>query len=165
MKRLLSVWALGLVAIACADEAATAKKTIQTQMDAFCAAAKVKDGTKMERAVRSAFTENATITPYKGKPIRLDGWILSQKSQLTMLDKIDTISLKITSLKVSGNKGTLKSSFKLTGIVQGPKGTPPMKLQSTGVSEDSIAKVNGTWKITSSKGISSSTLVNGKILK
>lgn len=165
MKRLLAACCLGLVCIATADDAADAKKTIQAQMDAFCSAAKQKNGTKMERAMRAAFAENATITPYKGKPIKLDGWILNQKSQLSMLDRIDSISLKITTLKVNGNRGTLKSSFKLLGVVQGPKGSPPMKMQSSGVSEDTIAKLNGVWKITSSKGISASLLINGKSVK
>lgn len=165
MKRALSAFALGLVTVVQADETADAKKAIQAQMDAFCNAAKLRDGTKMERALRTAFAENATVTPYKSKPIKLDGWILNQKSQLAMLDKIDSISLKITSLKINGARGTLRSSFKMVGYLQPASGTARVKLESSGVSEDSIAKVKGAWKITSSKAMTGSVLLNGKPAK
>ena len=97
----------------------------------------------------------------------LDGKVLSRKeieamltAQFAQVERIDLVTTKIVSLKVTGSKAVVVAKNRLTASIT-MKGKPA-KVSTEGESRDTWIKKNGKWLIQTVVTLKERSLINGK---
>jgi hypothetical protein len=165
--RILSLSALVVFAAGfdggCADNAALQKR-INAEMAKYAAAFKAKDSKTCEAILRANFAKDYKTTDMQGKVTGLDHMIQQEKQHLGMIKSVNSMHLKVTDIKIKGDKATGKGSFHLEATVVGDDKNSNKfhKLHVASSWDANFIRKSGKWWVSSDKTTSEKVLIDGK---
>jgi hypothetical protein len=158
-KRLVLFGALIVVA---GSAMADLKSDTQKQFDKYCAAVKKMDGKGIEKVLRDICAPDFKFIPNKGKNVSLSEWIGDEKMQISMTQKVKSVSLHVDSMKMGNGTATMKITLSYEGMTKIDRKGKAGLLKYVATSDETLVRKNGKWWITEMKEDGSKTLFNGK---
>lgn len=137
-----------LASFASADEAADLTKSMQVVMDQYCKAIVKKDFKTADKIILANFAPDCKFTS-QGKTIDLKTWMKMNNEQIKAMKSITKLSMKLTGVKIKGNKATGLENFVMVASI--PTGNANKKvsvLSVTASNTTSMEKRGGKWLCT-----------------
>lgn len=151
-----------LASFASADEAANLTKAMQTVMDQYCKAIVKKDFKTADKIILANFAPDCKFTS-QGKTIDLKTWMKMNNQQIQSMKNITKLSMKLTGVKIKGNKATGLEHFALVASV--PTGNANKKFSVVDVTASNtttMEKRGGKWLCTQVVSKPGRILIDGK---
>lgn len=159
----LTGFVAGLAVLAMAfDEVSAFKSFMQEQMGLYTKAIKEKDLGRIEKVIMANFTPGFKDTDLKGAVRDRAKVIEGMQRNVSSLQSLDFISLKIEDVKITGNKAVTVEHMVMKGWLQSANPAKPDKLFVDSTWTGQYVKQNGRWMCTATKTTKEKVLVNGK---
>jgi hypothetical protein len=155
-SRLLVLPVLAVAVVALADD----QSEIKSIHDRFTKAA-LANKVPLMLKVADAVTTSDFVVIEKGKKITKEQWLETIKGQMGQV-KITKWVFTLKNLKVKGNSASVVTTLAVSGQISDPNTGKSVSLDSVSVSNETLAKVNGRWKMRKLDSISDKTLIGGK---
>lgn len=127
---------------------ADAKTDLQKKLDAYCAAVKKKDVKAVERILRDTLSPQFVYVSGAGRPFMFSDWIGLQKQQVTLMDKVTSMSIHIDSLKIVNGTAAMTTTSHFVGTIKDGPNMKPEARAFEGRSEQTLVKQRGKWLVT-----------------
>lgn len=164
LSKIIAVSALVAGAlVAVAEDAATVKKGIQDQMNAYSKAVKKKDMALIEKLAKEYFHESFVSHEKNGTKVTRDQMISMMKTNMAMVKSVDKCDVMCKSIKVNGNTATADEAMNMTMTMAGPDPkAKAMKMDFVQTWTATYVKDKGKWRCKSSVTKTEKMLMNGK---
>ncbi len=157
---------LGICTLAVAFQDANAvKAVIQKEMNGYVAAMKQRDAKAVEKFILANFAPEFKDTDMRGTSRNRQETIDAVHSNISMLKSVKSMTLTITTIKVTGNKATTTERMVLDATITGiadPAKPSSLKVDSTW--NGTYVKKGAKWLCTASKTVKEKVLIDGKVL-
>lgn len=158
----VALLAAGAISFAIQDANAV-KAAIQKEMVGYVNAMKKRDAKLVEKFILANFSQDFKDTDMRGQTRTRNQTIEAVHANIAMLKSVKSMTLKITAIKVNGNKATTTENMILDATIAGiadPKKTSTLKVDSTWTG--SYVKTGAKWLCTSSKTVKEKVMIDGK---
>ncbi len=156
---LIALCMAGSIGAAKADDAASAKKAIQSQYAKSAAAAEKKDLKGMMAHLAPDYEE----TGPDGVTVKVDA-LKSNMQRIVQNVKSIRIAVAISKLTLKGDKATVLSKETMSMVVTNPQTKKDMKFAMQGTSEEQWEKKSGVWLEKRAKTLATKQFLDGKEL-
>ena len=161
----LSALAASLVGFRGDQASADLQRRVNAEMTKYVAALKKKDAKTCEAILRANFAPDYKATDLKGKVTGLEDMISQEKMHIAMIKNVQSATLKVSNVKINGDRATAKGHFVMNATV-GDQKTPSAihKLHVSSSWDANFRKKSGKWWVQSDKTTSEKVTMDGKPL-
>ena len=160
---LLSLLITAATAASLTQDEAAVKKYIQGGMDEYSAMFKKKDAAGVERVIRKYFASSYFEVDPKGNKTTVQDVIDHTKMNIGMTKSVESFSVTVKSVKLSGNTATTSESMRGVLVIvspMDPKKTAKLGIDSTWTT--TYTKTGNKWMATQGKILTQKMTLNGK---
>ena len=165
--RILALSTLGVCLVGFRGDQASSdlQRRVNAEMAKYVAALKKKDAKTCEAILRANFAPDYKATDLKGKVTGLDDMISQEKMHMAMIKNVQSATLKVSNVKINGDRATSKGHFVMNATVGDQKNAGAThKLHVSSSWDANFRKKSGKWWVQSDKTTSEKVTMDGKPL-